>query len=204
MANQSESTAVSHTNAVKDVIQAARQSYQSLLYLQSYEDVNPDGVFIPDAPRGENEHPQKAAHSHILGYHYQLAKKTLWIQAKDLWQEPIKDGTGSVYEVTVPDGTEFTVSLDDSHHLSLDDIPTKTEQLRLESLSHHWSFRSVTIHYDYDSPYRERQNGQTEIKRVWLPPRALQLLFERLNSVRAKLGLDADVDEPSWRSDNPV
>jgi hypothetical protein len=204
MAKNSTSTAVSHTNAVKDIVQAGRNAYEAILKLQSVNDINADGVFV-ESTRGSEPHPQKAAHAYLLGYHYQLAKKSYWINAKDYWQDPVTDDAGNPYLAVVPDGTDFEItkeSPDDS--ITLDDISTKTEKLRLETVGHRWSFRTVTFRYNASSPYRESDEMHAEQKRVWLPPRGLQLLFEQLENVRSKIGLAADVEEPGWRSDEPV
>lgn len=199
----SESTAVSHTHAVKAITQAAQNAYESLLQLQSVDDINPDGVFVHDT-RGSGLHPQKAAHSYVLGYHYQLAKKSYWIKAKDNWQEDLTGDAGETYEATVPAEDEFTITTEDaSTAVTLSDVETTAEPLSLESLSHRWSYRHVTINYKQESPYRERTTT-TEKRRVWLPPRGMQLAFEQLENVRAKIGLGADIETPGWRSDEPV
>jgi len=204
MSRETESTAVSHTNAVKDIIEVSRQSAKALLQLQSSENINPDGVFVDQTTRGSNKHPQIVAHSHILAYQYQLAKNTYTAQAADLWENPIATEAGRPYEVTVPATTEITLTDDDDDRVDLNTVPTTTEELKLETLSYRWSFRTVNIRYDINTPYRETDDMKTETKRVWLPPRGLQSLFERLEDVRDKLGLAADTEEPTWRSDEPL
>jgi len=203
MSKQSESTAVSHTNAVKDIIEVSRQSSKALLQLQSSENINPNGVFVDQTTRGSNTHPQIVAHSHILAYQYQLAKNTYTAQAADLWQNPIETEAGRPYKIMVPEKTQITLT-DDNDRVDLNTIPTTTEELKLETLSYRWSFRTVNIQYNTNTPYRETDDIKTDTKRVWLPPRGLQLLLERLEDVRDKLGLAADIDEPTWRSDEPL
>jgi len=203
MSKQTESTAVSHTNAVKDIIEVSRQSAKALLHLQSSENINPDGVFVEESTRGSNKHPQIVAHARILAYQYQLAKNTYTAQAADLWENPIKTEAGRPYEVSVPEQTQITLT-DDNDRVDLNTISTTTEELKLETLSYRWSFRTVNIQYNTNTPYRETDDIKTDTKRVWLPPRGLQLLLERLEDVRDKLGLAADIDEPTWRSDEPL
>lgn len=199
----SDSNAVSHTNAVRSIVEAAQQSYQALLKLQALDDINPDGILVDDDGYG-GIHPQKAAHSYLLGYHYQLSKKSYTVNAQDYWQESLAGEDGETYTITVPSETDVSLSADEGE-FSLDAVETTSEELSLENMSHRWAFRYITITREVDSPYDERGwHKETQRRRLWLPPRALHLAFEQLEDVRAKINLAAEIETPGWHSQEPI
>lgn len=199
----SDTNAVSHTSAVRAIVESAQQTYQALLKLQALDDINPDGILLQNNQRG-SIHPQKAAHAYLLGYHYQLSKNTYTVKAKDYWESPLTLENGTEYQITVP--TKDTVTLPkDTEEFSLNDVDTDTETLSLENLSHRWAFRYITIQRNVDNPYDSQGEHTTSTRRrLWLPPRALHLAFEQLEDVRAKINLAAEIETPGWHSEEPI
>ena len=161
--------------------------------MQAADEINPDGVFVRDERHGTT-HPQKQAHSHLLGYHQLIANKEYTVRAQDMWQEELKDRAGHTYEVTVP--ANRVVDLD-ADTLTLDSIETTTEALSLETLHYRWGLRSIEVRHER----RDSWSGavtNTSRERVWLPPKGIQLAFEQLEDVRAKIGLAAELGTPDY------
>lgn len=195
MARSNEDSAASHSSTVQQIVQSAQRTWQALLQLQAADEINPDGVFVQDE-RGST-HPQKQAHSHLLGYHQLIANKEYTVRAQDMWQEELQDRAGHTYEVTVP--AKNVVELD-ADTVTLDAIETTTETLSLETLHYRWGLRSIEVHHERRSSWGDTVTD-TSRERVWLPPKGIQLAFEQLEDVRAKIGLAAELGTPDWHGD---
>lgn len=193
MSKDVESSA-SHTSTVRQIVEAASNTWQALLHLQASDTVNPDGVFITEDTHHGSVHPQKKAHSHLLGYHSLIANNTYTVRAQDLWQEPLQSETGHPYFVEVPG--EDTVTLD-SDNLELSKVETDLEKLTLETLSHRWGMRYITVEQVTRGSYGGVERS-VEQRRIWLPPKAMELAYEQLEDVRAKIGLGAELGTPDY------
>lgn len=183
----------SHTSSVRQIIEAAQNTWQALLQLQASDQVNPDGVFIDGGYRS-NLHPQKKAHSHLLGYHQLIANKTYTVRAQDMWEQPVKTEGGHTYRVEVPE--HETVYLD-NETLELANIETTHERITLETLNHRWGMRYITVNKTVRGSYGSEERDITQ-RRLWLPPKGLQLAFEQLEDVRASVGLAAELGTPDY------
>lgn len=192
MANQTDK-GPNHNATVRQVIEAAHNTWQALLQLQAADDINPDGVFVPPRKYGD-VHPQKQVHARLLGYHQLIANKTYTIRAQDMWTEQIVDESGHPYMVEVPAEETVHVNGDD---LSLTAIDTEVEPLTLETLHYRWGMRYITVQHSRTGSYG-RETGEVEQRRIWMPPRAMQLAFEQLEDVRAKIGFGADLPTPDY------
>lgn len=192
-ASDTQSTA--HTKSVTAIMKAAQSAWQAVTKLQAEDSVNPDGVFAED--RNGSMHPQKESHARLMGYHNLLANKTYWIGAAELWQEPLKLETGDPYQAVVPASKEVTVG---DNELRMQDLETKRETISLETLSHRWAMRYITVNRTKKGSWGS-ENKTVQQKRVWLPPRAIMLAFDRLEEVRAKINMGADLDTPDWRAE---
>lgn len=198
MSQKDNNESANHAATVRHILESAEQTWQALLQLEAADDINPDGVFIPRQNHGEM-HAQKIAHIHVIGYQQRLANKTYTVRASNLWQDPITDERGNPIEVRVPKSE--TVSIDGSGGLSIDDVgETRVEKVTPETLHHRWSQRFVTVERMETGSWGE-QRGGTETQRVWLPPRAISGVFDRLEDVRTKIGFGAEVATPDWRSE---
>lgn len=185
-----------HNTTVRQVIEAAHTTWQALLQLQAADDINPDGVFVPKTQYGD-VHPQKQVHARLLGYHQLIANKTYTIRAQDMWTEQIVDEKGSPYMVEVPADDIVHV---DGDEVTLEAIETAEEPLTLETLHYQWGMRYITVEQTQTGSYG-RETGETHQRRIWMPPRAMQLAFEQLEDVRAKIGFGADLPKPDWRAE---
>jgi hypothetical protein len=199
MSSKRNDSHIAHTSTVRQIIESQQATWKAILNLQATDDMNPDGVFV-ESNRFGSLHPQKKAHTYLLGYHNLMANKTYWAKAKDVWQEELKLENGDEYEIEVPEND--TLSLNGSD-LTLDNVDTDTETITLETLSHNWAFRYVTVERAVSDSFQEEQL-QNERKRVWLSPRGIQLAFEQLEEVRSKIGIAAEIETPGWRSDEPL
>lgn len=189
---------ISHVQTVNQIIEAQQATWKAIMRLRGKDDINPDGVFVdPDAFK--RVHPQKKAHAYLLSYHNTLANKTYWVKARDLWQENLTTDDGDEYTVTVPDTDIAEVE----GEITLEKMPTTEEQISLEMLNHRWSMRHITVEQVTRDSYYGAQTERVR-KRIWLPPRALNLAFEQLEEVRTKIKLGADVKAPAWRSEEPL
>lgn len=184
---------VAHNNTVRKILESSHATWKSLLELQATDNMNPDGIFL-DPEVHANRHPQKRAHSQLIGYHQLIANKTYTIKADDLWREELQQENGDVYEVEVPENGE--VQVDDE--VSLETIETKKEAISLETLHHRWGMRYIDVVQYVESSWGGRQTEHYQ-RRVWLPPKAIALAFEQLEEVRSKVNLAADVDADDWK-----
>lgn len=196
--SRNQDHSVSHVKTVQQIMEAQVATWKALMRLRSEDEVNPDGVFV-DADAFRRVHPQKKAHAYLLGYHNTLANKTYWVKARDLWQENLTTDTGEEYTITAPD----TDSVEIQGKVKLEKMPTREEPISLEMLNRRWSMRHITVHKVVKDSFAGAQT-ETMQKRVWLPPRAMNLAFEQLEEVRTKIKLGADVKAPGWRSEEPL
>jgi len=189
----SDGEGTAHQKSVARILDTAHQAWQALTELQATDHINPEGVFASAA--GE-QNPQKRAHDWVMGYRNLIGNKTYWIQAKDLWQDPITDERGRAYQATVP--VEDVIHIDGN--LAIDAVETETEKITLETLHHRWALRDVTVVRQEQSTWG---SGETirEQRRVWLPPKAIMLLFDRLEDLRSTIGLGADVEPPGFSAE---
>jgi len=184
-----------HQQSVHQILEAAQMCWKAVTTLQASDDINPDGIFIEDTRRGEM-HPQKKGQAYLLAYHQQMSNKTYWINAQDLWQEPLQDESGEPYTATVPENREIEVT---DGALTLDSIETAEEQVTLETLSHRWAMRYVSVERQVSDSWGGDE-PVAEQKRVWLPPKAIMYAFEQLEEVRTKIDLGADVQAPPFNA----
>lgn len=195
MASENDASA-NHSETVRQVLQSAQRTWEACLNLEAADDINPDGVFVPAQDYGDM-HPQKAAHTHLLGYHQLIANKAYTVRAQDLWTEEVTDEAGHAIEVAVP-ATDH-IYLDAGESLAIGNVPTETETITLETLHHKWSQRAVTVESRERGSWGD-QLGETTTRRVWLSPRAIVAAFDQLEDVRAKIGFGADLPTPDWRA----
>lgn len=195
MSRSADEKSVSHSSAIRQIVNSAENTWQALLQLQAADDINPDGVFVE--PNNSRVHPQKQAHSHLLGYHQLIANKEYTVRAQDMWEEELKDESGYTYQIKVPEKNRVHI---DSDTLTLDDIDTDTEALSLETIHLNWGLRYIEVVSEKSWSYGNRETDVSR-KRVWLPPKGIQLAFEQLEDVRAKIGLGAELGTPDWRAE---
>lgn len=192
-----ETASASHTSTVRQIVEAAEKTWQALLQLQASSKVNPNGVFVEEDSYRQSMHPQKKAHSYLLGYHQLIANKTYTVRAQDLWEEPLKHKTGHVYTAEVPANTVVEL---DGRELELANIETRSEAISLETLHYHWGMRHISVKRVKGDSW-EDEELKMEQERVWLPPKAIELAYERLEDVRAKIDLGAELGKPDWHAD---
>lgn len=190
---QNDDESASHTSSVRQIIEAAHNTWQALLQLQASDDVNPDGVFVQTHDYG-SIHPQKKAHSHLIGYHQLIANKAYTVRAQNMWEAELKTEAGKIYQIDVP--ASETVYLDDES-LELANVKTVTETLTLEQLNHRWGMRYITVERLSRGSWGDSEKT-VEQRRLWLPPKGIELAFEQLEDVRAKIGLSADLGTPDY------
>lgn len=195
---RNENHSVSHIRTVQQIIEAVQATWKALMKLRGEDNINPDGVFV-NSDKYRRSHPQKKAHALLLGYHNTLANKTYWVKARDLWQENLLEANGDEYTITVPESD--TVSVDGN--VEIDKMDTKEEPINLEMLNRRWSMRYIKVEQIQKDSFYGAQT-ETVQKRLWLPPKALNLAFEQLEEVRTKIKLGADVKAPGWRSEEPL
>ena len=193
MARNDDNRTLAHNTSVRQILDAAQNSWQAVTQLQASDDLSPDAVFAVE-PRHGGVSLLRRANAHLLSYHSLVANKQYTVNAADLWEETITDARGDPYEVTVPANAEVWVERD---NLRLADIETASETLALETLGDRWAFRHVTVHRERPSSFGATQ-VETAKRRVWLPPKAIALVFNQLEDVRAKLQLGVDIKAPDW------
>jgi len=194
--SQDDKRQIAHSNTVRQILEAAQNTWRAVSQMESEDQLHPDGVFL-DADGYGDKHIQKRAHTHLMSYHKLVASKQYWIHADEKWQAYIKDRHGKELTITVPEKDEIHV---DQDGVSIGDIETVEEPVSLELLSDRWSFRYVDVVSELPNSYGTTEEMR-EKKRVWLPPRAIALLFEQLEAVRAEIQLGADIDAKGWRAD---
>lgn len=195
MSRSNDDKSVSHSSAIRQIVNSAEKTWQALLQLQAADDINPDGVFVD--PNPQRMHPQKQAHSHLLGYHQLIANKEYTVRAQDMWEQELEDDAGHVYQIEVPKAHTVHIDGDD---VTLDDIETREEPLSLETLHWQWGLRYIEVVSELRGSYGDRETTVNR-KRIWLPPKGIQLAFEQLEDVRAKIGLGAELGTPDWRAE---
>lgn len=190
----SDSANVSHRSASQAIDEISTYTWQSIVKMQASEHTDPDCIFDPPGI-------QRQSHAYLLGYHHRIANKTYTVNAQDYWEPEIKTKNGDTYEIETPE--EHTIDLDEHDSLTADTVPTQTEKFSLETLSDRWTMRQLRTVYTQSDSYGTGERVQ-EMKKLWLPPRAIVLAYEQLEDVRAKIGLAADIETPGWRSDEPL
>lgn len=194
-----------HGAAIK-ALTDARQNTRNYRFLMEKSDrVVEDAIFIdPD----DDNHPQKLAHAALIDFHEEVNQPEYTVKMNDVWQETLSGQDGEEITVEVPrEDRVRKVATDDDINSVLPDregIDTKTEHVSLESLSHRWSGRCITVVVEQDSPYYASSGTREKKVRVWLPPKAIKAAYRQLNSALSKIGLLAQTSAPVEHDPDPI
>lgn len=203
MSNQQGTNA--HTAAVK-AITNARQNTRNYRFLMEKSDrVQEDAIFVD--PRDDN-HPQKLAHASLIDFQEELSQPEYTVMMDDIWTATLSGSDGHDIEIEVPKNDTITkvIQAENDQENILPDrnsIETKTETVKLETLAHKWSGRTITVDVERDSPYYPDE-GETHTVRLWLPPKAIKAAYSQLNSALSKIGLLANTTAPIEHDPNPI
>lgn len=200
-----QQAASAHSAALKAITDARRNTRNYRFLMEKSDRVQDDAVFVDPS---EDNHPQKLAHSAVIDFQQELAQPEYTVMMNDIWSEKLSDDTGDEIEIEVPreESVKKVIgSREDPENVlpERENIETKTETLSLETLSHRWSGRTITVHIEWDSPYYA-DNDETRTVRLWLPPKAIKVAYSQLNSALSKMGLLADTSAPIERDPDPI
>lgn len=203
MSDQQSTTA--HSAAIQALTDARQNTRKYVFLMERSDNVSEDAVFVDP---NVSDHPQKLAHSAVLDFQREVSQPEYTLKMDNIWQENLTDDAGNDIEIEVPeDNATVRKSVTDGDSSVLPDrseIDTRTETVSLESLSHRWSGRSITVIVEKDSPYYPSSDPEASELRVWLPPKAIKPAYDQLNSALSKIGLLAQTSAPVEHDPDPV
>lgn len=200
-----QQAASAHSAALKAITDARRNTRNYRFLMEKSDRVQDDAIFVDP---NEDKHPQKLAHAALIDFQQELAQPEYTVMMNDVWSETLSDDAGKDIEIEVPKNetvTKVIGSRGDPENVLPErrNIETKTESLSLETLSHKWSGRTITVQIEWDSPYYANSD-KTRTVRLWLPPKAIKVAYSQLNSALSKIGLLANTSAPIERDPDPI